>query len=90
MPRIKWYRQNGKISVDLVRIGKLICPRLLMQRTTPPQAGELQDLTVAVNPATWLPVRVEYLGNLDPQGFTVIEYQSLKTNLGLKETDEYF
>jgi outer membrane lipoprotein-sorting protein len=85
VPRLKWYRQNGKVSVDLVKIGSLICPRIIMERTTPPQPGELQKLTVALNPETGLPLRVEYLDNLDPQGYTVIEYQSLKTNLGLKE-----
>jgi outer membrane lipoprotein-sorting protein len=90
LPRLKWYRQNGKVTVDLVKIGSLICPRLIMERTTPPQPGELQDLTVILNPETWLPVRVEYLGNLDPQGYTVIDYQTLKTNLGLKEEDLKF
>ncbi len=90
VPRMQWYLKNGKVSVDLVRIGELICPRLIMERTTPPRAGELQDLTVAVNPETWLPLRIEYLGNLDPQGYTVIEYQSIKTNLGLKEEDLKF
>jgi hypothetical protein len=89
-PRMKWYRQNGKVSVDLVKIGVMSCPRIIMERTTPPQAGELQDLSVALSPETWLPLRVEYLGNLDPQGYTVIEYESIKTNLGLKEEDLRF
>ena len=90
VPRLKWYRQNGKVSVDLVRIGAMICPRIIMERTTPPQPGELQKLTVALNPETWLPVRVEYLDNLDAEGYTVLDYQTLKTNLGLKEEDLKF
>jgi outer membrane lipoprotein-sorting protein len=88
--RMKWYRDKGKVAVDLVKLGNLTCPRVIMKRTTEPRAAEIQDMQVVFDPGTWLPLRVDYLGNPDQQGFTVIEYQSIKTNLGLKEAELKF
>ena len=88
--RMEWYQRQGKAAVEMVKWQGKTCPRAVMKRKGKPRAGEIQDLAVIFDPQTWLPRRVEYLGNLDPDGFGAVDYLSLQTNLGLKEADLRF
>jgi len=87
--RMKWYMQNGDISVEMVNAGGKTLPRLIMKRKTEPRPAQIQHVAVILGP-DWLPVRVEYFGNGDHEGFAIVEYNSIKTNLGLKEEDLKF
>lgn len=88
--RVLWYAENGRVSTQMVVHQGRICPRMVLRRKTPPRPGELQDLALILSPDSYLPLRVEYLGNLDPEGFAEVDYLRLETNLGLQEAEFYF
>jgi len=88
--RMEWYQRQGQVAVEMVQWQGKICPRAVMKRKGKPQTGEIQNLAVIFDPQTWLPRRVEYLGNLDPDGFGAVDYLSLQTNLGLREEELKF
>lgn len=88
--RMEWYQRHGEAAVEMVRWQGKNCPRAIMKRTGKPRPGEIQDLAVIFDPQTWLPLRVEYLGNMDPDGFAAVDYLSLQTNLGLREEELKF
>ncbi|HUT51993.1 MAG TPA: hypothetical protein VM658_01245 [bacterium] len=88
--RMRWYETNGQVSTSMVAVAGRPMPRALIQRPGKPRPGQIQDMAVVFDPDTWLPRRVEYLNTYDPDGFAVIEYQGIKTNLGLKEEEMKF
>ncbi len=88
--RMEWYRRQGLAAVEMVSWQGKTCPRAMMKRKGKPRAGEIQDLAIIFDPQTWLPRRVEYLGNLDPDGFGAVDYLSLQVNLGLREEELKF
>ena len=90
LERMKWYSAHGQVSTEMVQLGGKACPRAVMTRSGQPRVGEIQNLAVVFNPETWLPLRLEYSGSQDPEGFGLIEYQSILTNLGLKEDELRF
>ena len=47
-------------------------------------------MAVVLAPETGLPLRVDYFGNLDPQGFAEVDYLKIETNVGLREDALYF
>jgi hypothetical protein len=65
-------------------------PRVVMKKRSAPREVSIQDMAVVFNPALWLPSRLEYFGNLDPAGFALVEYNSINSNVGLKEEELKF
>lgn len=90
LKRMEWYRQKGEVGVEMVRFDGRLCPRVVMRRKGEPMHAVLQDMLVVFDPDTHLPLRVDYTGLVDPEGFGVIEYRSIETNLGLEEEDLRF
>jgi len=90
LDRIQWYEEKGVVSTERVNYNGWVCPRLILKRKGSPRPAEIQDMAVILDPRTWLPLRVDYFGNLDPQGFAEVDYLKIETNVGLREADLYF
>jgi hypothetical protein len=88
--RMGWYEAHGRVSTSMAEVGGRAMPRALMQRSGKPRPGQIQDMAVVFDPDTRFPRRVEYLNTYDPDGFAVIEYQSIAANVGLVEQEMKF
>jgi hypothetical protein len=90
LDRIQWYAEKGEVATEMVNYHGRVCPRLVLKRKGQPRPAEIQDMAVVLAPETGLPLRVDYFGNLDPQGFAEVDYLKIETNVGLREADLYF
>jgi len=90
LDRIQWYAEKGEVATEMVNYHGRVCPRLVLKRKGQPRPAEIQNMAVVLDPKSWLPLRVDYFGNLDPQGFAEVDYLKIETNVGLREADLYF
>ncbi|GEM_PF-6990795 len=88
--RMHWYEKHGTVSTDMVRFHEQVVPRVVMRRRGQPLQGQIQNMAIIFDPQTCMPLRVEYFGNPDPEGFTYFDYIEIKTNTGIEESDYYF
>jgi outer membrane lipoprotein-sorting protein len=88
--RMEWYEKHGTVSTDKVRFHGNVVSRVVMIRKGQPLQGQIQNMAIIFDPRTCLPLRVEYFGNPDPEGFTYFDYLEIKTNTGIKQSEYYF
>jgi outer membrane lipoprotein-sorting protein len=88
--RMDWYKEHGDTSAEMIMFKGKVMPRAVMKRKGEPLPGQIQDMAIIFDPETWLPVKVEYLGTLDPEGFMYLEYLDIKTNTGITREQYYF
>jgi len=83
-------RVRGKLADSEVRTARSQEPAgILIELKTKILTGprEPKIMRLFLDPATSLPLRVEFRGYDDPQGFCQVDFSDLKTNTGLTAED---